>query len=44
MELETDVFGLHHISFLGAACESATEREQRIGKVKAGVIADLMRR
>jgi hypothetical protein len=38
-EPQTDIFGLHHISFLGAACESATERKQRIGKVEAGVIA-----
>jgi hypothetical protein len=39
LEPQTDIFGLHHISLLGAACESTAERKQRIGKVEAGVIA-----
>ncbi len=39
LEPQTDILGLHHISLLGAACESAAERKQRTGKVEAGVIA-----
>ena len=41
---QTDILGLHHVSLLGAACESAAERKQRIGKVEAGVSLHLMRR
>jgi hypothetical protein len=33
------IFGLHHVSLLGAACENAAERQQRFAKVKAGVVA-----
>jgi len=35
----TDIFGLHHVTILGAACESTTERQRRVAKVKAGVAA-----
>lgn len=39
VEPHVDIFGLHHVTILGAACESANERERRIAKVEAGVMA-----
>jgi hypothetical protein len=36
---QTDILGLHHMTLLGAACESADERRRRVAKVEAGVIA-----
>lgn len=37
----TDIFGLRHVTILGAACESTTEHQRRVAKVKAGVMAAL---
>jgi hypothetical protein len=34
-----DVFGLHHITLLSAACETPAERQKRVEKVEAGVKA-----
>jgi hypothetical protein len=34
-----DIFGLQHITLAGAACETDTNRKQRIAKVEAGVTA-----
>jgi hypothetical protein len=34
-----DIFGLHHVTLAGAACENDAARGQRIAKVEAGVAA-----
>jgi hypothetical protein len=34
-----DIFGLQHITILGAACETDTAREKRFARVEAGVTA-----
>jgi len=34
-----DIFGLHTLTLVGQACETATERAQRVAKVEAGVHA-----
>ena len=34
-----DIFGLHHVTILGAAGESDAERARRFAKVEAGVAA-----
>lgn len=39
MNFRPDIFGLHHVTILGAACESDAERAQRLAKVEAGVTA-----
>lgn len=39
MNPQPDIFGLHHITILGAACESNAERARRFAKVEAGVTA-----
>jgi hypothetical protein len=38
MEPLKDIFGLHHVTILGAVCESAVERQRRVTRVKAGVL------
>ncbi len=39
MEARPDIFGLHHVTILAAACESDAERKERMAKVEAGVVA-----
>src|ERR1700761_1728928 len=39
MQPRPDIFGLHHVTLLGAACETSAEREQRVAKVEVGVKA-----
>ena len=39
LESRPDIFGLHHLTILGQACESDEQRQQRIAKVQHGVIA-----
>ena len=39
MQSRPDIFGLHHVTLLGAACESDAERQRRFAKVEAGVVA-----
>ena len=34
-----DIFGLHYVTLMHAACESDAERQQRVAKVEAGVKA-----
>jgi hypothetical protein len=34
-----DIFGLHHVTLLGTACETPAERQKRVEKVEAGVKA-----
>ena len=34
-----DIFGLYHVTLMEAACETDVERDQRIAKVEAGVLA-----
>jgi hypothetical protein len=34
-----DIFGLQHVTLAGAACETDTDRKQRIAKVEAGMTA-----
>jgi hypothetical protein len=41
MQPRPDIFGLHHVTLLHAACESDAERQQRFAKVEAGMIAAL---
>jgi hypothetical protein len=36
---QPDIFGLERLTILGEACETCTERQQRISKVEAGVVA-----
>lgn len=37
MQPRPDIFGLHHVTLLGAACEKPAERQKRVEKVEAGV-------
>jgi hypothetical protein len=39
MNPQQDIFGLHYVTLLGAACESDAERARRFAKVEAGVTA-----
>jgi hypothetical protein len=39
MQPRPDIFGLHHVTIIGRACESDAERRQRVAKVEAGVKA-----
>jgi hypothetical protein len=39
MQSRPDIFGLHHVTIIGRACESDVERRQRVAKVEAGVKA-----
>lgn len=39
LEPRPDIFGLHHLTILGQACESDQERQERIVKVEQGVLA-----
>jgi hypothetical protein len=39
MNPQQDIFGLHYVTLLGAACESEAERARRFAKVEAGVTA-----
>lgn len=34
-----DIFGLHHLTILGAACETEADRKKRTATVEAGVLA-----
>jgi hypothetical protein len=34
-----DIFGLHHLTILGAACECEADRKKRFATVEAGVLA-----
>lgn len=36
MQPRPDIFGLHHVILLGAACETPAERARRIATVEAG--------
>jgi hypothetical protein len=39
MQPRPDIFGLHHVTMMGRACENDAERQQRMAKVEAGVKA-----
>ena len=39
MEARPDIFGLYHLTILGAACETPTDRAKRVGRVEDGVRA-----
>lgn len=39
MKPHPDIFGLHHLTILGAACETEADRKKRTSTVEAGVLA-----
>jgi hypothetical protein len=39
MEPRPDIFGLHHMTIMGEACESKEEKQKRIATVEKGVLA-----
>lgn len=39
LKSQPDIFGLHRVTFLGAAGETDVERRRRVAKVEAGVVA-----